>query len=220
MLKRNTLLFCITIISSLMLNFRCGRDRVERVFDQTFEIPVTISPLKKSYALTDTIWVETEVSGKLLYETKTNQVILVDTGALNFGVTYYGFGLNRKAPEGGFCDVITLNGVNTNRTLTEWTNHGHIENFGCTSTSYRVRMGFNPNHTGTYSLILPQEFFLNSCSNKVVPYKAATYYKFAAADLNLDVFNNFADLENLPKSKKTYFIDKVNNREMFVFRVE
>ena len=106
------------------------------------------------------------------------------------------------------------------KVLSEYTNYGYIENFGCTAATYQVRIGLNPNHKGTYSLILPQALILNSCSNKVVPYKAATSYRFASADLNLDVFNEFADRENLEKNKKTYFTSKVNNREMFIFRVE
>ncbi len=217
MMRRETLL--LLMCSILMLNFRCDTDQVQRPFDHTFEIEMSIFPLKKAYSLSDTIWLETQVAGKQLWDTKTSQYFLADTGYLSFNISYYGFGLQSWLPN-SLSNVITFNGVNNDRIISQWSTEAKVENYGCTQSSYRMRVGFKPNHAGTYSLLLPKDLLLGSCNNKIVYYNATTSFKFQNVDLNLDVFNSFASAENLGNDQKKHFTGKISNREMFVFKVQ
>ena len=215
--KNPVIIFIIS--STFLFNFRCQKDEM-RPFDQEFEIPLSISPLKKTYSITDTIWLEAEVTGKQLRDRKVNAEVLSDTGKLFFTASYYGFGTGLSKPAGGFCDVITSNGVNTNRRLEEWSSVASIDIDGCTQTSYRFKIGFKLNHKGTYSLLLPKDLLFFSCPNKLVPYHASSSYKFTASDLNADVFNELANKENFGKDAKNHYTEKLSNKELFVFRVE
>ncbi len=217
MMRRETLL--LLMCSILMLNFRCDTDQVQRPFDHTFEIEMSIFPLKKAYSLSDTIWLETQVAGKQLWDTKTSQYFLADTGYLSFNISYYGFGLQSWLPN-SLSNVITFNGVNNDRIISQWSTEAKVENYGCTQSSYRMRVGFKPNHAGTYSLLLPKDLLLGTCNNKIVYYNATTSFKFQNVDLNLDVFNSFASAENLGNDQKKHFTGKINSREMFVFKVQ
>src|SRR5215213_4843203 len=116
-MRKQFTILAILFISVITMNFRCDKDYASKPFEQTFEVPVDIYPLKKSYSLTDTIWIETDITGKSLFDTKTNQTILVDTGKIIFGSGFNQFGTYITNPPNGFCDVITANGVNTNRQL-------------------------------------------------------------------------------------------------------
>jgi hypothetical protein len=209
----------IVLVSMCMLNFRCEQDVVQRPFDNAFEIEMNIIPLKKTYSLNDTIWLEAQVSGKQLFDVKTMQLVLADTGYFSFHISYYGFGLRSWLPN-SLANVITFNGVNTDRIASQWSTEAKVENYGCSQLSYTLKIGFKPNHRGTYSILLPKDLLLGSCINKIIPYNATISFKFPNTDLNLDVFNAFAQSENLGSDQKKHFTEKLNRREMFVFNVQ
>jgi hypothetical protein len=220
MSKRSLCLVAILVTSLLSLNFQCGRELPIRPYDQAFEIPVDIYPLKKSYSLTDTIWLETDVSGKILFDKKSNQNVVADTGMISLNVGFNEFGTYITSPSNGFSDVITANGVNNNRLLSNWGTAGTIENYGCGQPGYKIKIGFKPNQKGTYSLSFVQNWHLESCSNKVVPYYATVSYKFKPTDLGLDIFNALSKNDKGGADGINYYTDKINKKELFVFRVE
>ena len=211
----------VILIAILTMNFQCKKDVIiVRPFEQTFQIPVDIYPLKKTYSLTDTLWIETEIIGKTLFDTKSNQNLLIDSGQINFGADFNEFGTYITSPSNGFCDIITTNGINTNRQLSQWGTSGSFGDIGCGQSSYKCRVGFKPNQKGTYWLSLNKDLFFKSCNTKVVPYYATISYKYKNLDLNLDIFNS------LPKNDKggndgiKFYTEKINNREVFVFKVD
>ena len=53
-----------------------------------------------------------------------------------------------------------------------------------------------------------------------VPYYATTTFRFTAPDLNNDLFNEFAKKEHFGSDKKSYFTNKIENQDTFVFKVE
>lgn len=210
----------VLLISLLTMDFYCRKDDVIAPVQNTFLIPVNIYPLKKIYSLTDTIWLTTALPNKYLFDTKSNQNILVDTGQITFGAGYNEFGTYITNPPNGFCDVITPNGVNTNRQLSQWGTSGLIENFGCGQTSYTCSIGFKPNEKGTYWIILNQDVPLGNCDNKITPYNAIISYKYVGTDLNLDVFNGLSKNDKGGKDGVKTFTEEINNRKVFVFKVE
>jgi hypothetical protein len=202
------------------MNFRCEKDALDRPFDHTFEIGVDIYPLKKSYRTTDTIWLETDVSGKSLFDTESRSLVVADTGSVDFSVSYYGFNTGLSDPPGSFADVIAFNQANTHRTTSPWNTVGAILDYGCGQPGYKLRVGFKPNHKGTYTLILPTPSIMGSCSNKVIPYHATLSYKYKASDLNMDVLTAFSKAQNLRNDQEQYYKNLMNNGRCFVFTVE
>jgi hypothetical protein len=211
----------ILFIAILTMNFRCVKDDlIERPFEQTFKIPVDIYPLKKTYSLTDTIWIETDIVGKTLFDTKSNQLILVDTGQIDFGASFNIFGTQITNPQSGFCDIITVRGVNNNRELGHWGTSGYLGQYGCGLPTYKCRIGFKPLIRGTYWLILTSDRLFGSCTNKVVPYYANVFYRYKTSDLGLEIFNALSKNDKGGNDGIKFYTDKINNRETFVFKVE
>jgi len=205
-------LIIILFISVLNMGTDCHRTFVDIPFQYTFLIPVNISPLKKSYSVSDTIWLTTNLPGKYIFDTKSNQNVLVDTAQITFGANFFKFG--DEYPYTGFCDVITLNGVNTNAT------GGSIENFGCGQSNYTCKIGFKLNKQGTYWLHLMGERPLANCSTKIIPYHASISYKYEAGDLNMDIFNSLSENDKGGKDGIKFYTGEINNRQLLVVKVE
>ena len=143
MTSRKPPILILIIISVFTMNFRCEKDIQGRPLDYTFLIPVDIYPLKKSYSVADTIWIETDITSKILFDSKINQNVLVDTGQITFAASFNEFGTNITNPPNGFCDVITINGTNNNRKLAHWATYGSIPNVGCGQLTYKyVTFGY------------------------------------------------------------------------------
>jgi hypothetical protein len=208
-------------ISLSIMNFRCSKEILEpEPPEQAFQIPVSIYPLKKSYSLTDTIWIETDSQTKLIFDTRSNQNILADTGKISFGAVFNRFGASITNPPNGFCDIISLNGVNINRQLSQWGTGFLFDGYGCGQSNYRCKIGFKPNQKGTYFLSLFEEQFMGSCNNKIVPYYALVSYKYKNVDLNLDIFNSLSNNDKGGSDGIKFYTDKINNREFCIFRVD
>jgi hypothetical protein len=218
MKKQITVTIIVLTISVLTMNFRCYKDPVQRPFDYQFAAAVDIYPLKKTYALTDTIWIETDLPTKFIYDILSGQSINADTGRINFTGSFNEFGTAITSPANGFCDIITSNGVNVNRYLYQLGTDGILE-YGCGQSNFKCKIGFKPNYTGTYGLFLRQNDLLGSCPTKIKPFYATISYKYKNVDLNMDVFTSLP--QNLKGNNNgAYYINKINNREAFVFKVE
>lgn len=211
----------LLLIAVLTMNFRCMREDIEqRPYEQSFQVPVDIYPLKKTYSLSDTIWIETDITGKSLFDTRSNQLILADTGQLHFEASFNRFVTDVTNPPNGFCDVITHRGVNTDRYLGYWSTGGFVNQYGCGLPTYKCRIGFKPLIRGTYYLILANNKLFESCTNKVRPYHAELSFRYKSPDLGLDVFNAMSKNDKGGNDGIRFYTEKINNREAFVFRVE
>lgn len=199
------------------MGFQCKEEPVN--FTYTFQAQVDIFPLKKIYSLTDTIWIDTDLPNKMLFDTKSNQNINADTGQISLLVNYNEFGNIGSNPSNGLCDVITPNGLNNGRYLFA----GRVQTFityGCGRPDYKVRIGFKPNYKGVYRIQLLQNEIFEACQNKIAKYYASISYKFKNVDLNLDVLNALPEKDRDGKEGTQFYSQMINNREMFVFRVE
>lgn len=211
----------LLLIAVLTMNFRCVREDIEqRPYEHSFQVPVDIYPQKKTYSLSDTIWIETDITDKSLFDTKSNQLIAADTGQLHFEASFNRFVTDITNPPTGFCDVITSRGVNTDRNLGYWSTSGFLDQYGCGLPTYKCRIGFKPLIRGTYYLILANSRLFESCTDKVRPYHAELSYRYKSSDLGLDVFNAMSKNDKGGNDGIRFYTEKINNREAFVFRVE
>lgn len=219
MTKKHSILISFLLVSVVTMSFRCAKD-VPAPFTNTFEVPVDIFPLKKIYSLTDTIWLETDLPSKALYDININQNIIADTGQITLGAGFNEFGTYITNPSNGFCDVISPGGVNITRVLSAGGTGGSSGRYGCGQADYKTRVGFKPNYKGTYWLSLTKNLLFESCPNKIVPYYATISFKFKKVDLNMDVFNSLSKNDKGGNDGIKFYSDKINTREGFVFRVE
>ena len=219
--NRILLLLVVLVMTFFGMNFHCGKPIVDaKPFEQTFQVPVQVYPSKKTYSLADTIWIETAVPGKTLFDTKSNQMMGVDTGKIDFAAVFNRFGTDITSPPDGFCDIITSAGVNVERQLGQWSTTGSFSNYGCVQPDYKCRIGFKPKQRGTYFLTLFKDQLLGSCASKVVPYYASLAFTYQNPDLNVDVFNALPDEVTGGSSGKKFYLDKLANKEIFIVRVD
>ena len=217
MKNKYLMILSILFASVFTMNFRCEKELV-LPYEQNFEATVNIYPLKKVYTLSDTIWLETNLPTKFLFDKISKQNVIADTGAITFDGNFNIFGTSIRNPSNGFCDVISLNGINVDRTLYDWGTKVYIRGFGCGRSDYKLKVGFKPNIKGTYHINL-NERPLESCPNKVIPYYATLSYKFPNVDLGLDIFNSLSQNDKGGNNGK-FYMDKIKEREIFVFKVE
>lgn len=208
----------VIVFSVLTLKFHCGKDVVNVPYEYEFTGAVDIYPLKKSYSLNDTIWIETDLPSKFLYDGKSGLTINADTTKILFRATYNEFGTSITNPPSGFCEVISSNGNIVQQRLSQWATGGDIQ-YGCGKPDFKCRIGFKPNYRGTYSLVLQKEDLLGNCPGKIKPIYATVSLRYKNVDLNRDIF------DGLPNSEKggdlgTFYINKINNREAFIIKVE
>lgn len=220
-MKNKYTLLLLLLIAVFTMNFRCVPENMEqRPYEQSFQVPVDIYPLKKTYSLNDTIWIETDITGKSLFDNRSNQLISADTGQLNFEAAFNRFGTDVTNPPTGFCDVITTRGVNTGRDLGFWGTSGYMDQYGCGLPTYKCRIGFKPLIRGAYFLILANSRLFESCTNKVRPYHAELSYRYKSSDLGLEIFNALSNNDKGGNDGIRFYTGKINNREAFVFKVE
>ena len=216
------LVFAITfaIIVILTMNFRCRKEILAPPPpDYEFAAEVDIYPLKKSYSLSDTIWIETDLPTKDLYDKRSAQLINADTNEIPFGATYNEFGTAITNPPNGFCEIISSNGNTVLADQSPWSTSGFIE-YGCGQPSFKCRIGFKPLHRGVYFLPLIPDGFLESCPTKIKRLYATISFRYKNVDLNLDVYNSLPASLRGDNNSVSFFTGKINNREMFVFRVQ
>ena len=214
-LKNLTLFLLLTCI--VCMAFQCRKEPVN--FDYNFQAQVDIYPLKKIYSLTDTIWIETDIPNKILFDTKTNQSFNADTGQISLMVNYNEFTSTPRNPSNGLCDVITANGVNKDRHLFT----GGVQTFimyGCGQPNYKTRIGFKPNYKGVFRIQFLKDQLFQNCPNKIIKYPATISYRFKAVDLNPDVLNALPEKDRDGSEGTRLYTQMINNREIFVFKVE
>ena len=211
------LTFAIIIIMSM--NFRCSKGYIlPPPNDYEFIADVDIYPLKKTYSLSDTIWIETDLPSKDLFDNITGQNINADTCNIPFGATYNEFGMSVTNPSNGFCKIISSDAyVAVDRA--PWST-GALIHYGCGQPSFKCRVGFKPLYPGAYYLALSSFGRLERCPSKVKPINAIIAYTYKNVDLNLDVYNSLPASIKGDSNSVASFTDQINNREIFVFTVQ
>jgi hypothetical protein len=208
------------LLSLFTMNFQCRDKFAIKPFENRFEAAVDISPLKKTYTLNDTIWIETDVPGKFLFDLNSNQNINADTGKIDFYASFNEFGTYVQNPPNGFCTVVTQAGVNADRQFSQWGTSIYVKDFGCGQPDYKIKIGLKPNVKGSFWLILGKDRLMGTCTNKVVPYYASISYKYKNVDLGLDVFNALSTNDKGGNDGIVYYTNQIRNREIFVFSVQ
>lgn len=220
---KNKVLF-ITIAAFVALftfGFQCGKDSIAPELKYNFRIPVDVYPLKKSYRLTDTIWIEADINGKALYDTISKQNVVVDSASLSLDVRYVQLAATNTNPPDGFCQIISAANNNIYRQLYKGTTSANFSNYGCGQTSLRWKLGFKPNYTGTYAIFLSSGGSLQFCQGVRQSYYAPYSFQYKPTDLNKDLFDALPDTARKNDDYQLpYFTDGFIRKTILIVKVE
>jgi len=217
-MKRFLFAISFAVLVILTMNFRCSKDVVQP-FQYEFTASVDIYPLKKSYTRNDTVWIETDLPTKFLFDSKSGQNINADSTQIILRATYNEFGTSIHNPPNGFCEIISSNGNTVLRSESPWATGGDLQ-YGCGQPSFKCRIGFKPNYRGTYGLILSKNDLLTNCPLKVKWLYANLVLRYKNVDLNQDVFNQLPISDKGGNGGASFYTNMINTREMFVIKVE
>ncbi|WP_090389310.1 hypothetical protein [Niabella drilacis] len=220
------------LFSILSFNFQCGKDRelpAKLAEPVVIEIPLQIYPVKKTYAVDDTIWIETTLPSKMLPDVKNKTTILVDTIWLNIPFTYQVLTKQTLVPTGGFCEFINPQQLSLSispgyydpKYNVYWNyNAGVVQHFSFKEMGYQVKVGIRLNARGAFYIGLS-----GSLVNSITPgnnHNANQYvsFRFDTPDVNLDVYN---DLPKLPATDPYWIgfdVKTLTEKKAFAVRVE
>lgn len=198
---------------------QCDKEDIE--YKYNFIEKIDLFPAKKSYKVDDTIWLQYTNTSRWLHDNLTNQNIIADTVSVQFQVSFntrYNAPFN---PPGGFCDYVTINGVNVGRYLGD-RGTGFLFTFGCAgNNSYDFKIGVVPKQKGIYSLDMygtPRS--VSACSNRISGFPLSTLeYRFNVADGNKDVFLTIPSYAR-GESPKGHTESKIDSKQVYIAKVE
>ncbi|MHA6248627.1 hypothetical protein ACXYMU_11860 [Pontibacter sp. CAU 1760] len=205
----------VAVIVCLTTGFQCEDDyppepEPANIYKET----LSLAPFKKSYALGDTIWIETSLNDKRLFDSKSGQKVLVDSVSLPIELSYSALYQVYNRPAEGFCKVISSNLVEAKTENYERTTFV-FASYGCNQSDYRFRIGIVPLSTGVYSLkIAEKNYFYNCLKQQQYAERSQILYTFGLNDTNKDIF-----LAIPPISRGGLNTEKIDSKEEYIVKV-
>lgn len=230
-MQRNLLLLTIVIVAFFSFNFQCGKDKelIDKQEElQNIEMLMDIYPVKKKYAIGDTIWIDANLPDRMLSDAKNNTKILIDTVRFNIPFIFKVVTKQTLVPSGGFCEFInpqqlqlaTSSGYYDSKYNVYWNyNTGTLLHFGCSESPSAFKVGIQLNTRGAFYIGLSGSS-LFSCDNKGALQNKYLSFKFNEPDLNLQVYN---DLPKLPENDPYWIgfdVNLLNDKKAFIVQVE
>lgn len=198
----------------LTMGFQCGDDLPEPEPANIFRETLSLTPFKKSYKVGDTIWVDTNLNSKLLFDSKSGQKILVDSASLPISLSFTALYQAPFKPSEGFLKTVSSNSVETKTSNFEFTTKV-FASFGCQQTDYRFKVGIVLLTTGVYALKIEENnFFYNCLKQQQYAERSQIFYTFDLNDTNKDIF-----LAIPPASRGGLNTDKIDLKEEYIVKV-
>ena len=198
---------------------QCNKEEIE--YKYNFVEKINLFPIQKSYNLGDTIWLQYTNPNKQLYDSRTRNYIPAETVSVDFQVSFnsrYNAPVN---PVDGFCDFLTVNGINIGRYLDVY-GTGFLNSFGCNSNNnYDFTVGVIPKQKGIYSLdLLGVPRNVSACSNRISGFPSSTIeFSFNVIDCNKDIYLSIPP-QSRGESLKGYTESKIDTKQVYIVKVE
>jgi hypothetical protein len=213
--------------------FSCKIETVEPTFRNfyTFDIPVSMNNVKMEYNANDIVWLEISIPDKMISDVETMEEVFV--GNARFPLEISAEEISKSPADSNQVSMILQNGT----LLIDSSFHSNGINyltFGCPESNYLFKAGIQFKKPGAYllslnpvelakSVVFNESTDCNIYLNQTILPKgtdvASVSYKFEGMDLNLEVFNDFAngnsinrdqaEVENQIAEKQVFFV-KVN----------
>lgn len=197
------------------MGFQCGDEYPpEPESAYIFKETLSLAPFKKSYSVGDTIWIESTLHNKHLFDSKSGQNVLVDSVSLPIKLSYSAlYQVYSRAAE-GFCKVVSSSPVEAKTEHYELTTF-ILASYGCNQPDYRFKVGIVLLSTGIYSLkIAEKNYFYNCIEQQQDAKRSQIFYTFNLNDTNKDVF-----LAIPPISRGGLNTEKIDSKEEYIVKV-
>jgi hypothetical protein len=171
----------------LSLAVQCGDDSPvpEPGHLPQFMEEVSITPFKKEYKVGDTIWLETLIPDKNLFNLTTERDTLVNDMNIPFSVNF-----SFKYPKNDIRDPVDENDfrVINDQNLTIIRRQGAILTYyGCNESDFNIKIGFILGNRGVFTIRL-DDSYLRSCNGNVRDDRMPISYKFDVIEGNKDIY--------------------------------
>lgn len=201
----------------LTLNFQCDKEDPYRENKFEFVQKLEVYPLKKTYAVNDTIWIEFNNSDKRLFDQKSNSSVLFDTGSIFAGLYMKPLYNTPTAGADGFADFVVRDAVQVDSF-----NHDAFGIFVyklCSEPDFHFKIGFVVRSRGFYALHTGRYRAVACPVNTNLSFTSEISFSFNISDTNRDVY------EQIPESvRKQYahtWLDYGHSlKNVLVIRVE
>lgn len=230
-MRHQVTVYAIVIYAFLSFNFQCGKEDIQLMPQEEMvqlEMHLNINPLKKQYGVGDTIWMEADLSDRLLQNAKGNRFVKTDTVKFNIPVLFQVLNKQVLVPDGGFCEFInpnqlsisTSSGYYDPRYNVYWNyNTGTILNLGCMESSYQFKIGIKLRSKGAFYIGLSNSA-LTQCFDKpeTVQNKYLSF-RFSATDMNGDVYKDLPKLADTDPYRIGFDTSLINEKKAFIVQV-
>ena len=217
---RNSLYIPIVslFVTLLCMSTECRKEEIK--YKYNFSEKLDLFPAQKTYKVGDTIWIQYTNPDKKLFDSPTRQYINLDSIYVPLQISFncrYNTPVN---PAGGFCDYVSVNGVNVGRYLGDY-GTGFLSQFGCHNNNYDFKVGIVPRQKGIYSLDLFGVLrTIGPCPGRILNIPLATIeYRFNLADCNKDIYQSIPPYSR-GESQKGYTESKIDDKQVYLVNVE
>ncbi len=207
-----------SFLAIFLMSTQC-RKEPPIVYQYKFLEKIDLYPFQKSYHVGDTLWIQYSNLDSKFFDQITRQRIFSDTISLPF---QFGYNSRYQAPVnpvGGFFDFKAMNVVVLD-THFEPNGESLFTSTNCSNT-YNFKIGIVSKYSGIYSLDfwgVPRT--VGSCVNRSFLSQYSTIeYRFNLLDCNKDVYLSIP-ANSRGESSKGYTESLIDNKEIFVFKVE
>ena len=230
--------YLIAFISIVLFgNFRCGKE-IEIIPKFEFEVKVKLLNEQKKYKLGDTIWLETETLGNVLFDKKTKTDQEIPKAHLKYHVEVGGRWDNAPFdgnPHFGFVVDTFLQSVQN-------ANDGHFTSmsridflYGCRDFNdrYKIKVGVLLKTKGIFRLLFDEQADINvnlklnpDCSESSISSnpneeRGKVNYVLDITDKNIDVWKKSLPLPaDFSSTQKDIEESRINKKVNFWFEVE
>jgi hypothetical protein len=220
------------VLIALFMVSSCKIDTAEPTFRNfyLFDLPVSMSNVKKEYNVMDILWLEISIPDKMLEDLDSGQDIFI--GNARFPISLQAQEISNAPVDTNQVEIILQNGELSQDSLFD-RNGDALFHFGCPSTTYVFKIGVQFKKPGGYLLNLNPGSTLRSivfnettdCSifenTTVLPNGVdlgTVTYLFDTEDLNLDVFSDFSQSNSL-NTTVNEVPERIDARQTFFVKV-
>ncbi|RIJ33951.1 hypothetical protein D1627_16360 [Pontibacter oryzae] len=173
------------VFAFLSLAVQCDGNEPEPAYQPHFLEEVSIKPFKKDYKVGDTIWLETVIPDKHLFNTITEQDTLVDNIDIPLSVYFFS-----KYPKHDMRDPADENDfrVINDQNLNVSKGKGAILTYyGCNKSDFKIKIGIILGNKGVFTIGL-NEGALRLCNGNFPEERMWISYRFDVIEGNKEIY--------------------------------
>ncbi|GHA75263.1 hypothetical protein [Pontibacter akesuensis] len=194
----------LAVFSLFAMSWQCG-EYAEPDYTHIIREKVDLYPYKKAYAVGDTIWIDTNITDRFLYDEKISQRVEIDSVALPLKLSFNKLYKRYQGETGPFFEAIYADPVQKHPEYLFFT-------YACNQPDYDFRVGIVLLKPGIYSLVLHDQNYFSNCITEGA--YSRIYYTFNVADSNKDVFLSIPAI-----SRGGLNTDRMDSKEEFIVQV-